>query len=75
MIVAAINNCTGEIQFCLFKYAMSLQAMDAKLATKFVIIKQFGESGENELIRVSFDGLTALLDSRDYTFVYEGEGK
>lgn len=71
MIVAAINSHTGRFQFCLIEQANSLRVSEAILATKFEIINSFGEWGENELIRVSFDGLSALLDSRDYTFVYK----
>ena len=71
MIIAAINNHTGRSQFCLLEHANALRISEAILATKFEIIKQFGEWGENELIRVSFDGLAALLDSRNYTFVYK----
>lgn len=75
MIVAAINNHTGRFQFCLLEHAKALRMSEAILATKFEIIKQFGEWGENELIRVSFDELSALLDSRDYTFVYKEEAE
>ena len=71
MIIAAINNCTGQVQFCLSEYKHTFPVSEAYNATKFEIIKGFGEWGENELIRVSFDELSALLDSRDYTFVYK----
>ena len=71
MIVAAINNHTGQVQFCLPEYKHTLFMSEAYNATFFEEFKQFGDWGENELIKVKFNGLKAILDSRDYTFVYK----
>ena len=71
MIIAAINNHTGQVQFCLSEYKHTLPTSDAYNATFFEAFKQFGDWGESQLIKVEFHGLKAILDSRDYTFVYK----
>lgn len=71
MIVAAINNNTGQVQFCLSEYKHTFPISGAYNATFFEVFKQFGDWGEDELIKVEFGGLKAILNSRDYTFVYK----
>lgn len=72
-IIAVVNDNTGVICDVLKGYEHEFLAWN--IVDDISVISQFGELGEDIIVKVKWGNLSHVIDNKNYSFIYEEESK
>lgn len=74
-IIAVVNDNTGEVHAVLKGYGSIVWYSGWIFADNIEEIRQFGEVGENIRVKIKWGNLSHIIDSKNYSFIYEEDTK
>ena len=72
-IIAVINDNTGEVHAVLQGYEHKVLYRGWIVADNIEEIWRFVEVGENIQVKIKWSNLSQVIDSKNYSFIYEEE--